>query len=582
MAIKIPYLHDEKAAGGVTAYYWKPGAALRKAGWKGKALGTDLGEAVKEAQALNEQVKSWRLGGARPKTVKTFHQRATFGALVDAYKVAFFKPKAEGGHAKSTQKEYGSKFTTLLHWTTLDGREGGMSLAAIDARSVKILRDALMSPDAEGNVRHTMAHATLRVLRTLLEFAEKQELIPKGSNPAKDFDLDAPPPRQQIWSDGAFPAFAAAAEQLGLASVGFAAELGREIGQREGDIIRMGRRQWVEVKPYRMQPDVYRQLAAERGDVWGFRIKQRKTNTIVEVPVVGETRRKVEGWIRRGTAAGVTTILFDEDSGTPWDETRFQRAVLEVRQAAIADAMPRLVEAAEHAQQPSIALAAELAELTRLPWYRVLGMRLDQWVEIRVAAKSPAGTRVDRRGRLASIVAGADGKAEVGPRQGQQLAGADGKVMGIRLGAKGAPGARVIPIAGETRIRLEAAIAHARMAKSDRILLEARTGEPWELDEFNDVLEDMKVAGNCWGVEFIHKEFRDLRRTAVVWLGTLGIDIHLIAAITGHSIQQTTDILKVYLPATTGQAALAVALRVERAGAGEIGHNSQAVGATKE
>ncbi|MEM9501997.1 MAG: hypothetical protein AAF941_09140, partial [Pseudomonadota bacterium] len=59
-------------------------------------------------------------------------------------------------------------------------------------------------------------------------------------------------------------------------------------------------------------------------------------------------------------------------------------------------------------------------------------------------------------------------------------------------------------------------------------------------------------------------QFRDLRRTCVVYLGELGLEDHLIAAITGHDIDETRRILKTYMPRTTGRAARAVALATVR------------------
>jgi hypothetical protein len=60
-------------------------------------------------------------------------------------------------------------------------------------------------------------------------------------------------------------------------------------------------------------------------------------------------------------------------------------------------------------------------------------------------------------------------------------------------------------------------------------------------------------------------QFRDFRRTAVVFLGELGIADHLIAAITGHSLDETKKILETYMPRTTGMAARAIALSQARA-----------------
>jgi hypothetical protein len=55
-------------------------------------------------------------------------------------------------------------------------------------------------------------------------------------------------------------------------------------------------------------------------------------------------------------------------------------------------------------------------------------------------------------------------------------------------------------------------------------------------------------------------QFRDLRRTCVVYLGELGMDAHLIAGVTGHDIDETQRILRTYMPRTTGRAARAIAL----------------------
>jgi hypothetical protein len=58
-------------------------------------------------------------------------------------------------------------------------------------------------------------------------------------------------------------------------------------------------------------------------------------------------------------------------------------------------------------------------------------------------------------------------------------------------------------------------------------------------------------------------QYRDLRRTCVVYLGELGLDAHLIAGITGHDIDDTQRILKTYMPRTTA-APRAIALATAR------------------
>ncbi|MDA1813390.1 hypothetical protein PDK10_27570, partial [Bacillus cereus] len=64
--------------------------------------------------------------------------------------------------------------------------------------------------------------------------------------------------------------------------------------------------------------------------------------------------------------------------------------------------------------------------------------------------------------------------------------------------------------------------------------------------------------------DLLDLQFRDFRRTCVVVLGELGLADQLIAAITGHSLDETKRILEVYMPRTTGMAARAIMMSAER------------------
>lgn len=59
-------------------------------------------------------------------------------------------------------------------------------------------------------------------------------------------------------------------------------------------------------------------------------------------------------------------------------------------------------------------------------------------------------------------------------------------------------------------------------------------------------------------------QFRDLRRSGMCWMRDLGVPVPLIAAISGHSIEQTQKILDTYLPRDTRAAAEAMAIAVTR------------------
>jgi hypothetical protein len=322
----------------------------------------------------------------------------------------------------ATARQYRSKCRTLEAWG------GDVVLTSITPERVAKLRDALMVPVAtaepgQTHVRHHAAHETLRVGRTLFRFLEQQGLVPRGANPFTGFALATPAPRQQVWWAPAREAILAAAAAAEDPALELAVDLAFSIGQREADLLKLSVSQYAEIPRYKMDPEVWEQLAEPDATghrtVMGIRLRQAKGRTWVEVPVVGATRRRIEAQAAAALKAGVTVLLFDRASGLPWThpnaeagQRRFIRRFAELRAAAIA--------AATEGQQHE--LAAELEQL----------------------------------------------------------------------------------------------------------------------------------------------QFRDFRRTAVVFLGELGIADQLIAAITGHSLDETKKILETYMPRTTGMAARAIALSQAR------------------
>lgn len=82
------------------------------------------------------------------------------------------------------------------------------------------------------------------------------------------------------------------------------------------------------------------------------------------------------------------------------------------------------------------------------------------------------------------------------------------------------------------------------------ILHEERTGKPYSKDMLcRRVREVFDAAGVSKGMQF-----RDLRRTAFVRMIESGSTVPQACAITGHSIEEGNDIVKVYCPFTQGMA----------------------------
>jgi hypothetical protein len=132
--------------------------------------------------------------------------------------------------------------------------------------------------------------------------------------------------------------------------------------------------------------------------------------------------------------------------------------------------------------------------------------------------------------------------------------------------------------------RVEAQVAAAKAAGVTSLLFDARTGLPWtqpnleagqrrfirRFAELRQAAIDARSrpSDNELAAELEQLQFRDFRRTAVVFLGELGIADHLIAAITGHTLDETKKILETYMPRTTGMAARAIALSQARGAGG--------------
>ncbi|PTR07910.1 MULTISPECIES: hypothetical protein [unclassified Novosphingobium] len=159
----------------------------------------------------------------------------------------------------------------------------------------------------------------------------------------------------------------------------------------------------------------------------------------------------------------------------------------------------------------------------------------------------------------------------------------DGVVRGIRV-RQAKTGAWIeIPVTGLVRWAIESNIATAQALGSAMVILDdtrhvagdpaatyaGQAGQTRFQRDFAEVREWAIVQAeydqdNDLAKELATLQYRDLRRTCVVYLGELGLDAHLIAAITGHDIDDTQRILKTYMPRTTGRAARAIALATAR------------------
>lgn len=342
--IHIKGLVAKKTAGGIR-YYWEPNAIERRAGWKGMPLGLDAITAAQKAQTRNQEVEGWKAGGASPRAVKKYLKPKTFGAIIAQYRRDHLSKKAP-----LTIKSANAALTRLETWA------GDQPVHYITRARVRVLRDAMMAPAAKGGIGHHPAFATLKMLRGVFTWAIAEELV--ESNPALSFDLPTPEPRDQIWEPEDIALVDAAACKLGLPSIGFAVRLGEYIGQRQADMIQLGRAQWRDIT-MQCDRDQREMLASTTGPnagrVMGFVLKQNKSKRTVvvgqekrrvggravSVPVAGALREEIERRFaaqdeaNRDRQVAVTTLLVDDRTGLPWQRAHFIRCFTSARDKAV-------------------------------------------------------------------------------------------------------------------------------------------------------------------------------------------------------------------------------------------------------
>lgn len=406
----IPFLVAKRHKNGSASYYWQPSATLAREGWRAQPLGKDEAAAIETARTINKQVDQWRQGTPLAE-IRTCHQDGTLAAAIADYRREVLEGTRPNGRRKIaalTAKTYSSALNRLQAWA------GTQPLVFITRPRVQALRDGML----KSGVGEHAAHTTLKLGRQLFNWLIDQGRWEQGKNPFENFGMGQPAPRETIWSPAARELILATADAMGRPSIALAITLGFAIGQREADILGTVISQFVALPQHKMQPEDWRTLAAiaPDGTPRGIRIRQNKTGAWIEVPVVGETRRRVEANIALARTAGTMQLILDDTRtgayvGTS-GQTRFIRDFAEVRAKATAAAT--------------------------------------------AAGDAPLADEIERL------------------------------------------------------------------------------------------------------------QFRDLRRTCVVYLGELGLEDHLIAAITGHDIDETRRILKTYMPRTTGRAARAIALVARR------------------
>ncbi|MFY9349097.1 MAG: hypothetical protein WBL20_18320 [Sphingobium sp.] len=161
------------------------------------------------------------------------------------------------------------------------------------------------------------------------------------------------------------------------------------------------------------------------------------------------------------------------------------------------------------------------------------------------------------------------------------LAGPDGEVWSFRLKQQKTGAWVDLAVPYDIRLAVDAALSsqrreeHRGTANANMpILIDHATGQIWHERNFRKYIRmaidgartDAIAAGDQYLIDQLTDlQFRDLRRSGMCWMRDLGVPVPLIAARSGHSIQETQRILDTYMPADSRGSAAAIAMATTRA-----------------
>lgn len=277
---KIPFLYPRPLASGRFAWHWKPSPRLMREGWKSHHLGeTDRkvpsADIVKAALEMNQAVEDFDSGQVQPAlpAAPVPPRLYRWDDLVAAYRAS---PEF-ASTADSTKREYNTRFGQLRTWAA----DGQLYISHIDTRAVKDLKAAFAGHPWKGP-------ALLRVLRMVLRWAVNEGIL--RTDPTAAITIPTPPSRDKRmgWHD----VLACCATDPGNTIGTRYMRLAFWMMQRRSDMVDLSRFQWRQM--HGADPRDVPVMANDRGEIWGFRLRQKKTNRWVDCPLPPFLHAEVE------------------------------------------------------------------------------------------------------------------------------------------------------------------------------------------------------------------------------------------------------------------------------------------------
>lgn len=297
-----------------TRWFWEPSRRLRAAGWRARRLSDEERQAIEQARALNAKVAAAADGeageaaalqeGGRVRAGSRLVTRRSIAHLCAEYRASL----SFSGLAPRTAADYGR------YLAMLDQAWGSEKVAAIGRADVH----ALYAPFVKAGKIAT-GNALIRVLRLILGFA-RTELRWIADNPAAEPALRATAKGGLIWPRRAVPAMAAAADALGLHSMGTAIILNEWLGLRPSDLIALPRG-ILDGAAASLQPS----KTARSSGAWSH-LPLDMVPALVARLAEEAAHQKARGWI-------APTALICELTGRPWIIDTFSHQFAVVRKA---------------------------------------------------------------------------------------------------------------------------------------------------------------------------------------------------------------------------------------------------------
>lgn len=305
-----PRLRQRQRADGSWRVWWEPETAVKKLGFASIELDANAPvKAAREARKLNDQVDQARVTGSAPVSKR--------GPVCVEDVVQDFKRSVQWDQlAAKTRVSYDKGFRLIIK------KWGDVPVQDFTKPTARTWYESLYRDSGQWQ-----AAALLRLLSILMAHAELRGWRPENSNPCYRLGVTIPKGRSRVASWEEYDALQAAAQRVGLPSIGVLAALSMLAGQRETDCYTATRDEFD-------QRLVLWPGATDPVQVWVWDLSRSKTGATGTILLHDELAPMVAEIMARPAPADARLVI-EERLGRPYDEDLFQSRWGEVRAAAV-------------------------------------------------------------------------------------------------------------------------------------------------------------------------------------------------------------------------------------------------------